>query len=318
MLRDRLVCGMNDHKLQYELLKKNKLSYKDVVDAILSSESAEKDVRMIVIGSSVSDESTSSATPSTFAQAAASTTPEPMDVNAVHSKRTSGGTSTRLCYRCGDHHGGECRFANAICRYCKKKGHLEKICLAKKKGGNRTVNYTHIDEEQDEYIGGIYNVDTDNRVPPFDVQVALNGAPQRMQVDTGAAYSLLNERTWRALARPPLRQPPIALRTWTSAPLEMLGQTTLHVQYKGITRDLSVFVAKGTVVSKGGPSSYQVETTDGSLVNRHIDQLIKTTAEDSTVTDRVLPEDEVIRGEGTTDEDNNDKCTEMESTSDAD
>ncbi|XP_061729319.1 uncharacterized protein K02A2.6-like [Cydia pomonella] len=207
---------------------------------------------MIVIGSSVSDESTSSATPSTFAQAAVSTTPEPMDVNAVHSKRTSGGTSTRLCYRCGDHHGGECRFANAICRYCKKKGHLEKICLAKKKGGNRTVNYTHIDEEQDEYIGGIYNVDTDNRVPPFDVQVALNGAPQRMQVDTGAAYSLLNERTWRALARPPLRQPPIALRTWTSAPLEMLGQTTLHVQYKGITRDLSVFVAKALLAGIQG------------------------------------------------------------------
>ncbi|XP_063377580.1 uncharacterized protein K02A2.6-like [Cydia fagiglandana] len=244
MLRDRLVCGMNDHKLQYELLKKNKLSYKDVVDAILSSESAEKDVRMIVAGG-VSDGSTSSATAGGTEPAAASTAPEPMDVNAVHSKRTSGGTSTRLCYRCGDHHGGECRFANAICRYCKKKGHLEKICLAKKKGGNRTVNYTHTQEEQDEYIGGIYNVGADSRVPPFDVQVALNGVQQRMQVDTGAAYSLVNERTWRALARPPLTQPPIALRTWTSAPLELIGQTTLHVQYKDITCDLSIYVAKG-------------------------------------------------------------------------
>ncbi|KAI8438719.1 hypothetical protein MSG28_011132 [Choristoneura fumiferana] len=40
MLRDRLVCGMSDHRLQYELLKKDGLTYQNVVDAMLSSESA--------------------------------------------------------------------------------------------------------------------------------------------------------------------------------------------------------------------------------------------------------------------------------------
>lgn len=47
MLRDSLVCGMRDVKLQYELLNKDNLSYQNVVDAMFASESAGKNVRMI-------------------------------------------------------------------------------------------------------------------------------------------------------------------------------------------------------------------------------------------------------------------------------
>lgn len=234
MLRDRLVCGMSDHKLQYELLKKDNLSYQDVVDSILSSESAGKDLRMIV----TNYETNCAPDISVHAPSTSAARPEPMDVNAVHTK-----ANNRLCYRCGDHHGGECRFVNAVCRFCKKKGHLEKICLAKKKGSNKTVHYTT--EDPDEYIGGVYNLGGVSRVPAYEVRVTLNGVPTAMQVDTGACFSLVNERTWRALGSPPLAPPPLALRTWTDSPVALRGRMTLHVQYKDIVRGLDVFVAKG-------------------------------------------------------------------------
>lgn len=133
MLRDRLVCGMRDDRLQYELLKRDNLCYKDVVDAMLSAESAGRDVRMIqdAAGGGITLPP-SPGTSQQFLSSPLNTTPhamvEPMDINAVQSK-----SIVRLCYRCGDRHAGECRFVNTICRYCKKKGHIEKICLSKKK-----------------------------------------------------------------------------------------------------------------------------------------------------------------------------------------
>ncbi|KAL4702308.1 hypothetical protein ACJJTC_018438 [Scirpophaga incertulas] len=50
-----------------------------------------------------------------------------------------------------------------------------------------------------------------------------------------------------------------------------IGQSVMYRNFsKGAPRWL-----QGTVVSREGPASYQVETQDGSVVNRHIDQLIK-------------------------------------------
>ncbi|CAH0699337.1 unnamed protein product [Spodoptera exigua] len=138
MLRDRLVCGMCDEKLQYELLKRDNLSYQDVVDAMFSSESAGRDVRMMQTATE------SAPYPATLATPAA----EPMEVNAVNAR-----SSNRFCYRCGDKHSGECRFLNAVCHFCKKKGHIEKICISKKKNTTKHVNYT---DDFAGHLNGIY------------------------------------------------------------------------------------------------------------------------------------------------------------------
>ncbi|XP_028174821.1 uncharacterized protein K02A2.6-like [Ostrinia furnacalis] len=234
MLRDRLVCGMSDSKLQYELLKRDNLSYQDVVDAMLSSESAGRDVRMIQDAANAASMPTTTAAPY-FEQPVA----EPMDVNAVQTK------TTRLCYRCGDRHPGECRFINAICRFCKKKGHLEKICLSKKKN-SRDVNFT---SEPSDRLNGIYCVQSTSRTPPYEVDVLLAGVPVRMQVDTGASFSIINEYTWNVLrsrlARDALRPASLTLRTWTETPVQLLGQVTLSVCYKNKEQNLCIIVAKG-------------------------------------------------------------------------
>ena len=40
------------------------------------------------------------------------------------------------CPRCGksDHRSPDCPFRDATCRYCQKRGHLEVVCLKKKRG----------------------------------------------------------------------------------------------------------------------------------------------------------------------------------------
>ncbi|XP_049883119.1 uncharacterized protein LOC126378773 [Pectinophora gossypiella] len=255
MLRDRLVCGMRDDRLQYELLKRDNLTYKDVVEAMQSAESAGKDVRMIHAGHAVSGGDAPTPRPAD-PPAAAAPPPEPMDINALRPRpapRTASTAAslapqpaTRLCYRCGDRHGGECRFINVTCRYCNKKGHIEKICISKKNASK--MNFT----EEDRYaLNGIYTVQTTSRIPPFEIRVLMAGEPVTLQVDTGACYTLINEHTWRQL-QPRLLPPrrldaaPLLLRTWTNAPVHLLGRTVLPVRYKDIDYELSLLVAKGS------------------------------------------------------------------------
>lgn len=240
MLRDKLVCGMSDSRLQYELLKRDNLQYQDVVNAMLASESAVRDVRMIhgttSITGAVADVRTRAETSEVDAG-------EPMDVNAVQTT-----VSNRLCYRCGNRHAGECRFVNAICRFCKKRGHIEKICIKKKKSNQKDVNFTQIEDNGD-LLNGIYNMQSATRVPPYEVDIFIAGVPVRMQVDTGASFSLINERTWSVLCsllpQNTLKQVQLSLRTWNETPVKLLGQAILPVRYRNVLIDLTMIVAKG-------------------------------------------------------------------------
>ena len=47
-----------------------------------------------------------------------------------------GATRTKPCHRCGEtnHHGPEtCKFCNANCNYCHRRGHIVAACFVKKK-----------------------------------------------------------------------------------------------------------------------------------------------------------------------------------------
>ena len=115
--------------------------------------------------------------------------------------------------------------------------------MAKKK--NRNINYT----ESDDHLNGIYCVKGTSRVPPYEIEVSLAGVPTRMQVDTGASFSLINEQTWRSLrahtSHLTLQPSQLTLRTWTEAPVKLMGQVALPVQHKDITRELIILVARG-------------------------------------------------------------------------
>lgn len=58
----------------------------------------------------------------------------------------------KACYRCGkkDHFANKCRHQSTVCNFCKKQGHLEKVCQSKLRGNKertseRTVTH-HIED----------------------------------------------------------------------------------------------------------------------------------------------------------------------------
>lgn len=66
----------------------------------------------------------------------------------------------KACFRCGDpdHYADKCKFKSTVCNCCKKSGHLEKVCLYKKK--KKTLNAHHVEEA--EIIKNVFHLSTGN------------------------------------------------------------------------------------------------------------------------------------------------------------
>ncbi|XP_072398354.1 uncharacterized protein [Diabrotica undecimpunctata] len=132
MLRDRLVCGITDESLQQKLLATDKLKLKDAQDMCFTHEVAVESLAVL-------RESEPSA-----------------DVNAVSFRKNQPGQfkqqlanrERKKCFRCEREHSPEtCEHIKSTCTYCRKVGHIEIACFAKKKNQNykRKVHQTTVE-----------------------------------------------------------------------------------------------------------------------------------------------------------------------------
>ncbi len=117
MLRDRLVCRVNHTGIQRKLLAEKDLTYDKALTLALAIEASEKDsknLRGAGQQGSVNYQSRGTG-----------------GANEGHQQEPPKLT----CYRCGGPHlAPKCKFKEAECRYCKKMGHLARVCRAKAKG----------------------------------------------------------------------------------------------------------------------------------------------------------------------------------------
>ena len=108
MLRDHLVCGCKDKRLQCKLLAEKDLTFQQALTIAKATEAAEKEVRDLQ-------------------------QPATAQLNAVHGGKKPPPKSTRelpgmACYRCeGKHKATDCKYQDAECHFSKKKGHISRV-----------------------------------------------------------------------------------------------------------------------------------------------------------------------------------------------
>ena len=129
------------------------------------------------------------------------------------------------------------RFKEATCHFCKIPGHLALVCRSKAKQKASTgERKTHcLTTDNTDSSSGRHSIQqTDSGTKPYIVKVTLNHAPLDMELDTGAAVSLISKATYDHLWKtaPQLVPTTTRLRMYSGQQLVVLGTLTVTVKYE--------------------------------------------------------------------------------------
>ena len=157
-------------------------------------------------------------------------------IQKLYVPRKQGGTTkhpSKPCYRCGrmNHQAKDCRFADATCHYCKKKGHIAPACLKKKRGAALPNNTKHIapdDSDADEFK--LHTVGS-KASQPIILQVDIEGRTLPMELDTGAAFSIISESTYKSTFSDMRLRTSKIFKSYMNEHIPVLGQLNVHVRY---------------------------------------------------------------------------------------
>ncbi len=144
-LRDRFVCGLTNESIQKKLLCERDLTLEKAITIATAMEQAGKDA---------SSFHHTHSPPDPGAQSPESTRPSQSRVFKVEQ-------NPKKCMSCGKttHARKDCRFLNATCRLCNKRGHISTICMSasnREKGVHSKPQTTHCLQE-DEFSEGEEN-----------------------------------------------------------------------------------------------------------------------------------------------------------------
>ena len=220
-LKDQFMAGVYSQEIKRTILtspdSKTK-KFQDVLDIALREERAIMFAEQLTPGTTTSTRSTS--TPSeSVNKMRATTTSKSKSASASrkpnHSQDQKGSKSTKgkVCYRCTSdlHMADKCPHRSTTCRYCKKRGHLERACITKQKRGE----IHHVDDEPDDRGEIVSDCDVDDmpiykirsgsgKHPPYTVMAEINDvcSPICMKIDTGSAVSIITKSDYEKLGAP--------------------------------------------------------------------------------------------------------------------
>ena len=218
MLRDRIVCGINDEHIQTCLLAESTLTYTKAVDIAQGMEAAARNSQILLSSTILSTDG---------------------EIHKVCQTR-------RKCYRCGktNHIATQCRFKNAKCHNCGKEGHISTVCRSKVKSKpNVYVNRPAI-KRIDEYV--LFQL-KEKSSKPLQVDVSIDGKPVPMEIDTGASVSVMSEETFNQLwPDHSLQKSQVKLQTYSGEDLDVLGEVRIEVQHSTHKAQLPLIILRGT------------------------------------------------------------------------
>ena len=230
MLRDRLVMGLYNKETQHALLSESGLTLERAIHVATAREAATRDVQAMTSSMSVHEIGD-----------------RQYKKDRKESKQGNYGKSdgpSNPCSGCGGNHWKkDCPYTKTKCHKCGKIGHIQRACRSKKAKNTNTVQ--ELSEEEDnssEYCEYLFNVQ--GKAKPISVAVRLDGAPAHMELDTGAARSIISRRTYEKLwpnkgVRPRLRPSDANLRVYGGKQLSIAGEIRVQVEVPNVNNSSS-------------------------------------------------------------------------------
>ena len=178
------------------------------------------------------------------------------------------GDQNNRCFRCGltNHTPDSCKYKDSECFKCHRTGHLQSECRnekppPKRMTGKRHAHHTNLDSEAvvsddsaDAFLGSIFNLEESQKqgsqkcglsAPAVKVPVLIEDVHFQMEVDTGAAVSIMNysdyERHFKYLALRPVKK---SFHAYAGTPLDVAGQILVDVVHNGQQATLPLLVVR--------------------------------------------------------------------------
>ena len=226
--RDRLVCGTKHGNIQKKFLSESDLTLQKAIDIATAMETAAKDAVEL------------------------QQQHRPDSVHQLSKKPTSNTKPkerNKACFPCDrfNHTPDECRFKEDTCRFCSKKGNIERACLSKeaqKKNQSKKKKLKPVKTVDKEELLTV-SINTVKRSDIFSVTPKIEGKNLKTELDTGSAISVIPIRIYKKLFyHKPLSVTNTRLNTYSWQTITPAGIINVNVNYKGQEHNLDLFVVK--------------------------------------------------------------------------
>ena len=198
MLRDRLVCGVQQDSIQQRLLAEKDLTYQKALELATAMEAAAQGSQDMKRASGFSHATNQGIHWNSSKDGRKKYSPAD---SIPRSKQQKGRSSKLTCYHCGgEHQANVCKFIETECFHCKKRGHIAKVCRAKQ-GSKHSKQTNHLDTVERENSYSLFTVPDKKSPGAMTLELTLNTVPVSMELDTGAALSLINMATYHNIAQ---------------------------------------------------------------------------------------------------------------------
>ena len=155
----------------------------------------------------------------------------------------------KACFRCAwsNHTPDQCHFKEETCRFCSKKGHIEKACLSKKaqqKNQSKKQKSKPVKTVEEEELLSV-SINMVKRSNVISVTSKIEEKYLPMELDTGSAISVIPIKIYKELfSHKPLSVTNTKLKTYSGQTITPEGIITVHVNYEGQEHNLHLFVVK--------------------------------------------------------------------------
>lgn len=243
-LRDRLIAGLCSDSIRCRLLATPdaELTWERTCSIVAAMESATRGTREMVATLATGTPVDSDVHWNKETAAGQRQAPAGDYARSFMPKTTSaaGTQETKGCHRCGGRHSPvSCPFMNSRCFKCNKKGHVAKMCKTR-----APIHCLANDATRDELLT-LCHTDRRSGTPAIVVPLLINGKKISMELDTGAAVSVMCE-TERLKHFPDasFRETDVRLVTYNGTPVTVKGIMDVDVEYQSQHVRLPLVIAK--------------------------------------------------------------------------
>lgn len=268
LIKDRLVCGIQDLAARERLLREDDLQLAKAIKICQSAELVKTQAAEIQGGST---DTSVHAVKSKFAQ---KTAPQK---KKSYSNKNEPTEEKHDCRRCGYRHASmKCPAYGQICNKCGGKNHFQKCCKSQAKNSHV---YAVAEDDEENPCQDVFFLDSvlvDSVAGDWIQAVTINGNVIPMKLDTGAQVNILSEADFKTLKNPPkLHKVKERLRAYGDNDIPVMGGCRLKITAKGNTHNQYFYIVNGSSQPILGRSSCE----NMNLVRRVDDNQIRTTSD---------------------------------------